>query len=677
MNTNDIQSLKKQKENYLQMKDKVAGNKPVSGRKLQDILTSEKDNFDLIESFYFDEIGSYLAENNEDLKNPEFDKILLNIERDGKKADEAEREEGFVDHIKNLFTLKKPSLKKILKDGIVVTDIDKGIKIYEKFGVPIVTENGEIITSDGVLIRKRGSGVLNIMEEIRSIISKIDLAEKKIDELSKELESENGKGQGLEERFDRESVKTKELERETIRIRSDLDNLINAKERNLKRILLLESELERHKADLDRLSTQLIEKRKERSQLEKENTSLIEKRDSLEKQEEEFSKNISSREKEFFSLENKLNLSKERFTSGEAERNRLRRELRSLSEDIGRKKKESSDLKGEIEGITGNIKKFKNDRSSNIEIKDKSEESIKGNEQILDDLSTRIREENELLTKKRIELDEIKEAKSREEIELATLKKDIFSLEEISFKELNLELKDIEPDKKLLEMEVDDLEENVSSSNDRLIKMRDSNRLNFSAESEYDLLAKDYDVLISQKADVLDSIEDMNSAIQKIDDESTESFKKAFEEIRSNFQRTFKILFEGGEADLALTDLDNILETGLEIMAQPPGKRLQGLRLLSGGEKTLTSLAFLFALFEFKPSPFCVFDEVDASLDEANIQRFLKFLHKLKEKTQFLIITHNFKTMEEADYIYGISMNEPSVSSIYSMKMTSKNDSTP
>ena len=169
----------------------------------------------------------------------------------------------------------------------------------------------------------------------------------------------------------------------------------------------------------------------------------------------------------------------------------------------------------------------------------------------------------------------------------------------------------------------------------------------------------------------------MNSAIQKIDDESTESFKAAFEEIRSNFQRTFKILFEGGEADLALTDLDNILETGLEIMAQPPGKRLQGLRLLSGGEKTLTSLAFLFALFEFKPSPFCVFDEVDASLDEANIQRFLKFLHKLKEKTQFLIITHNFKTMEEADYIYGISMNEPSVSSIYSMKMTSKNDSTP
>ncbi|MCK4889047.1 MAG: hypothetical protein KAS97_03890, partial [Candidatus Aminicenantes bacterium] len=409
MNTNDIQSLKKQKENYFQMKDKVAGSKPVSGRKLQDILNSEKGHFDLIESFYFDEIGSYLAENDEDLKNPEFDKILLNIENNIKIVEGAEREEGFVDHIKNLFTLKKPALMKILKDGIVVTDIDNGIKIYKKFGVPVVAESGEIITSDGVLIRKRGSGVLNIMEEIRNIISKIEIAEKNIDELSKELESENGKGQGLEERFDLESVKTKELERETIRIRSDLDNLINAKERNLKRILMLESELERHKADLDRFSIQLTEKKKEKSQLEKDNTSLIRKRESLEKQEEEFSKNISSMEKEFFGLENKLNLSKERFTSGEAELNRLRRELRSLRDDIERKEEESNNLKGEIKEITGNIENFKNDRSSNIDIKDKSEESIKGNEQILNDLSTRIREENELLTKKRIELDEIKE----------------------------------------------------------------------------------------------------------------------------------------------------------------------------------------------------------------------------------------------------------------------------
>jgi chromosome segregation protein len=200
--------------------------------------------------------------------------------------------------------------------------------------------------------------------------------------------------------------------------------------------------------------------------------------------------------------------------------------------------------------------------------------------------------------------------------------------------------------------------------------MRDSNRLNFSAESEYEILTKDYIFLLSQRDDVVKSIEDMNEAIERIDSESRVSFLEAFNQVNENFKKNFQILFEGGEAELAIMDESDVLETGLEIKAQPPGKRKLILNLLSGGEKTLTSLAFLFALFQYKPSPFCVFDEVDASLDEANIQRFLKFLHRLKKNTQFLIITHNFKTMEEADYIYGITMNEPGISTIYSMKMT-------
>jgi chromosome segregation protein len=214
------------------------------------------------------------------------------------------------------------------------------------------------------------------------------------------------------------------------------------------------------------------------------------------------------------------------------------------------------------------------------------------------------------------------------------------------------------------------LENELNDLTVKLDRMRESDHLNFSAESEFEILDKDYQNLLAQKEDIIRSIQDMNAAIEKIDNESKESFHKAFDKIRSNFLANFKILFEGGDAALTLTDSENVLESGLEIHAQPPGKRLQSMRLLSGGEKTLTSLAFLFALFQYKPSPFCVFDEVDASLDEANIQRFLKFLHKLKQNTQFLIITHNFKTMEEADFIYGISMDEPGISKMYSMKMT-------
>ena len=219
-----------------------------------------------------------------------------------------------------------------------------------------------------------------------------------------------------------------------------------------------------------------------------------------------------------------------------------------------------------------------------------------------------------------------------------------------------------------------DLEEKLDRFDEQLLRMRDSNKLNFSAEAEFELLTKDYNFLLTQREDVVKSIEDMNEAINKIDDESRVSFMEAYEVIHKNFKKNFQILFEGGEAELSLMDENDVLETGLDIKAQPPGKRLLSLKLLSGGEKTLTSLAFLFALFQYKPSPFCVFDEVDASLDEANIQRFLKFLHQLKKYTQFLLITHSFKTMEEADYIYGISMNEPGISTVYSMKMTGKGE---
>jgi len=172
---------------------------------------------------------------------------------------------------------------------------------------------------------------------------------------------------------------------------------------------------------------------------------------------------------------------------------------------------------------------------------------------------------------------------------------------------------------------------------------------------------------------VKNSIESIQKAIEKIDEESRSLFMQAFEEINENFKKTFSMLFEGGDSELRLQDMENPLESGVDIYAQPPGKKLLNLNLLSGGEKALTSLAFLFALFLFKPSPFCVFDEVDAPLDDANLGRFLKFIDDMKPYTQFIIITHNPKTIEKADYIYGITMNEPGISSVYSMKLEINN----
>jgi chromosome segregation protein len=155
--------------------------------------------------------------------------------------------------------------------------------------------------------------------------------------------------------------------------------------------------------------------------------------------------------------------------------------------------------------------------------------------------------------------------------------------------------------------------------------------------------------LTAQRQDLLDSIAEMDQAIRKIDRASRERFQEAFQIINQHFGETFRQLFGGGTAGLSLLDEEDLLESGIDIMAQPPGKRLQNVLLLSGGEKALTAIALLFAIFQYKPSPFCILDEVDAPLDDANIGRFVKMLEGLKEGTQFVLITHSRRTMSIAD----------------------------
>ena len=146
-------------------------------------------------------------------------------------------------------------------------------------------------------------------------------------------------------------------------------------------------------------------------------------------------------------------------------------------------------------------------------------------------------------------------------------------------------------------------------------------------------------------------------------------FMKTFKVIEDNFESTFKELFRGGEATLKLTDPDNILETGIEIIVSPPGKKLTSISLLSGGEKTFTAISLLFAILKSRPVPYCILDEVEAALDEVNVESFGRYLLKLKEKTQFVLITHKKKTMEFADVLYGITMQESGVSKLVSVKL--------
>ena len=214
-----------------------------------------------------------------------------------------------------------------------------------------------------------------------------------------------------------------------------------------------------------------------------------------------------------------------------------------------------------------------------------------------------------------------------------------------------------------VEIDVDDILARLRAKIDRL------GPVNMMAIDQFDELEERHGFLTTQRQDLLDAIATTGKAIRQIDVTTRQRFEHAFAAIDAHFQETFETLFGGGRAGLVLLDEANVLESGIDVIAQPPGKRLQSIQLLSGGEKALTAMALMFAIFKYKPSPFCLLDEIDAPLDDANIGRFVEMLRGLQDRTQFVLVTHNRKTMEIADRLYGVTMEEPGVSKLISVEV--------
>ena len=194
--------------------------------------------------------------------------------------------------------------------------------------------------------------------------------------------------------------------------------------------------------------------------------------------------------------------------------------------------------------------------------------------------------------------------------------------------------------------------------------------VNLGAIEEHEELNERFRFLTEQKADLDGTLESLRDAIARINRTSRRRFRETFEQVSKRFSENFPRLFRGGKASLALTEAEDVLEAGIEIMAQPPGKRLQNVNLLSGGEKTLTAIALLVAVFQVRPSPFFLLDEVDAALDDANVGRFNEIVKELSSDSQFVLITHNKRTIEVADTLYGVTMERKGVSKLVSVELT-------
>ena len=299
--------------------------------------------------------------------------------------------------------------------------------------------------------------------------------------------------------------------------------------------------------------------------------------------------------------------------------------------------------------------KTKNEAQTELDSLIKEKQNLN---ETLEDYEASLKKENSLYTSKASELKDLEIKSSRLEVKLDNLLNTLTDTYSMTYDKAKENYK--------LEIPFDEAKTEV---NKLKRKIKDLGIVNLTAPEEYEEVNTRYTFLKSQIDDLTNAENTLLEIIDEMDTVMINEFQSTFKIINENFSETFRELFKGGHAELKLTDPSNILETGVEIIASPPGKKLSSITLLSGGEKTLTAISLLFAIIKSKPSPFCVLDEVEAALDEANVDTFGQYVEKLKTKSQFIIITHKKKTMEYADILYGITMQESGVSKLVSVKL--------
>jgi chromosome segregation protein len=277
----------------------------------------------------------------------------------------------------------------------------------------------------------------------------------------------------------------------------------------------------------------------------------------------------------------------------------------------------------------------------------------------------------------RASLDQMRENRAGKSSELAKLHSDLEYLEQSCLAEVNVEAQYLRTDTSFSRIQAEELAAEEEICRGLKQRIEQMGPVNMMALDEYKETAERHNFLETQRKDLVESIENTQDTIKEIDQITRTKFEEAFARINENFGVVFSRLFQGGQAFLRLTDSENLDESGLEIVASPPGKKLQNVLLLSGGEKSLTALALLVGIFQFQPSPFCALDEVDAALDETNVGRLADLLHSLSKETQFLLVTHSKRMMQAADMIYGVTMQERGVSKVVSVKLGSHNQNQP
>ena len=384
----------------------------------------------------------------------------------------------------------------------------------------------------------------------------------------------------------------------------------------------------------------------------------------LENKNKDLLKEIDSIDKDINSLNNELYKFKEERVEYFSKKESTSENITQNSNLLEEKEKELKDLtnisnnESEEDSLINSLYKIKEEISEiNKNILLLKEEENKYNSEINELEDTRSHS-NSLANKKEKELNNLNVMINRIDVKLDNLLECLTNDYNMTYDFASLNYK--------LDMDIDEAKKEVLRLKDNISIL---GNVNLDAPLEYEKAKERFDFLTNQKNDLINAENTLYDIIKEMDTVMKERFLDTFEKVKIEFKNVYRELFKGGRAELTLTDPDNILETGIEIKAEPPGKKLQSISLLSGGEKTFTAISLLFAILNIRPVPFCLFDEVEAALDDANVEAFGKYLDKYRDNTQFIIITHKKKTMEYADILYGITMEESGVSKIVSVKL--------
>ncbi len=563
-------------------------------------------------------------------------------------------------------------MSNILGRTIIIDNIDNGIALSKKYKYmyKVVTLDGELINAGGALtggsISKKSGGIFSRGREIKDIFEKVCVLEEKINKNIDFIQKKEEEQYNIQKNIEKNRESLNKISLEKIRLESDInqaDEYIKDLENSVKNssdyIININEQLKETYIDNNSLEEQLNNVNKEIKVL-KENILTFESK----LEEERLNKDTS------FNYINRLKID---IKDIEYQIENSNREIIRLSTDIDNLKEINISLDIKIKENNGK-KDILNKNiiyvQKNIDtLKEKSvnlKNSINNLQQEKNNINNNINNiTNDIATTNRNKLD-IENKKVKAEAKKENIEERIDLLCDNMWQEYEITYASACNDYENINLSFDELkrEENIFKA-----KITSLGTVNLGAIEEYKVLKERYDLNIKQREDILKADDDLKDIISTLVTEMEEQFKNQFSLINKNFNKVFSDMFGGGKAELILSDENNILTSGIDIVAQPPGKNLQSLTLLSGGERTLTAMSLLFAILIMKPSPFCVLDETEAALDDANVLRYSNFLKNFSKDNQFILITHKTGTMEIADILYGVTMEEQGVSKVISVEL--------